>query len=94
VALCSHFQCFVLIFVMYVLFVLTAFCQANFTYSRHNLLKIAVLCEMSVTAESSRSYNILEFITRDAGSPWITISTRKRRRRREHNRSGDAGPVG
>ena len=38
---------------------------------------------MSVTAESSRSFNIPEFITRDAGSPWITISMRKQRRRRE-----------
>lgn len=42
-ALRSHFQCFVLLFVMYVLFILIASSRANFTYSRHDLLICARL---------------------------------------------------
>lgn len=43
-ALCSHFQYFVLLFVLYVLLVRTAFRRANITYSRQDLLKTGVLC--------------------------------------------------
>uniref|UniRef100_UPI0037E88240 NLR family CARD domain-containing protein 3-like n=1 Tax=Semicossyphus pulcher TaxID=241346 RepID=UPI0037E88240 len=57
------------------------------TYSRHDLLKIGVCSELSVTAEFHRSHGIPVDIARSPGSQWITIPTGRRRRRRRRRKT-------
>ena len=48
------------------------------TYSQHELLKIGVCSELSVTADFHQSHDFPVDIVRKPGSQWITIPTGKK----------------
>lgn len=88
---CFSGQCFVWQFMhMYVLFlVLWSFCRANNTYSRHDLLRIGVCYEQSVTAEFHRLHQIPVDIVRTI----IPAVRCRRRRERKEKRGCRAGAL-
>lgn len=96
-AWCSLSQCVRLLF-FWIVFscLLSAFCQADNIYSRHDLLKIGAGCERMITAEFLHTHKIPSGIARHPGSPWIIIPAGKRRRRRRERRQKRgcrAGPL-
>ncbi|XP_016348215.1 uncharacterized protein LOC107693373 isoform X2 [Sinocyclocheilus anshuiensis] len=90
---CFSSLCFVWRFMYMWFLVLWSFCRANNTYSRHDLLRIGVCYEQSVTAEFLRSHKIPVDIVRSPGSPWITIPAVRRQRERKQKRGCRAGAL-
>lgn len=79
VAWCSPFQCSAWLFVCCLILVRFGFCWPDYYYVWHNLLKIGISSERSVTEEFLHLHKIPAVIVRTLSSPWITFPVSRRR---------------
>src|SRR4029434_4237246 len=78
----SPVWCFVFMFLYSFFSLLVNICEANYVYSRQDLIDFGWQQKLSVTQNFQWTHKIPEDIARLPGSPWIVGGPSKRRRRR------------
>ena len=78
----SPVWCFVFMFLYSFFCLLVNICEANYVYSRQDLIDFGWQQKLSVTRNFQWTHKIPEDIARLPGSPWIVGGPSKRRRRR------------